>query len=383
MTREQILRRDPATPLWLGTVVWRLITFIFAASTIFIHADGYQRPWLAWTVLGVMVVWTAFTTGAYLRVRGRRAGIVIADLVVCCTLMSTSPWVLTPEQYQAETPLITTLWVSSVPIAAGVIGGWLRGAGAGLIVSAFTVLAYRDLTVPIARDMVQLIGVGLLIGMSATQARTSAERLARSMRAEAALAERERLARSIHDGVLQVLARVRRRGHDLGGEAAELARLAGEQETALRTLVSAAPQETAPSGDVDLGGRMQLLGTERVQVSVPAEPVLLPADVVAETLAVVNEALSNVEKHAGPQARAWLLLEELPDTVVVSVRDDGPGIPDGRIQSAAEEGRMGIAKSMHGRITELGGTLTLETAPGAGTEWEFRLPRTAGRDSRR
>ena len=56
---------------------------------------------------------------------------------------------------------------------------------------------------------------------------------------EAANRERERLARDIHDSVLQVLALVQRRGAEVGGEAAELGRLAGEQEAALRALVGA------------------------------------------------------------------------------------------------------------------------------------------------
>ncbi len=49
--------------------------------------------------------------------------------------------------------------------------------------------------------------------------------------------ERARLARAVHDGVLQVLALVQRRGAELGGDAAELGRLAGEQEAALRSLI--------------------------------------------------------------------------------------------------------------------------------------------------
>jgi hypothetical protein len=76
--------------------------------------------------------------------------------------------------------------------------------------------------------------------------------------AEAATAERERLARSIHDSVLQVLARVRKRGAEIGGEAAELAALAGEQEVALRSLVASAPHggdagETADLRAVGVG----------------------------------------------------------------------------------------------------------------------------------
>jgi len=59
------------------------------------------------------------------------------------------------------------------------------------------------------------------------------------------------------------------------------------------------------------------------------------------------------------------------------VRDDGPGIPAGRLDAAAAEGRMGVARSMQGRITDLGGTISCTTGPDIGTEWTIRLPRTA------
>ncbi|MQA08506.1 MAG: ATP-binding protein [Pseudonocardiaceae bacterium] len=374
----QILRRDPATPLWVGTVVLRLVTFGFAIAAVLVHQHGYQRPLLGWVVLGVMACWTAFTVPAYLRER-RRPWIVYTDVLLTCALLMTSPLILAPGQY-IDVPLITTVWASVAPVAMAVLRGWPYGMAAGFLVAVCTALARGVVNVDVTRDAVLLVGAGLIIGMASTQARATAAQLRRAMRTEAALAERERLARSIHDSVLQVLARVRRRGSELGGEAAELARLAGEQEIALRTLVSSGPQESTANGEADLGGRLQMLGTSRVQVSVPAQSVLLPEEIVSELLSVVGEALSNVDKHAGPMASAWVLLEELPDAVVISVRDDGPGIPDGRITSAAEEGRMGIAKSMRGRITELGGTINLETAPDAGTEWEIRLPRAAGRD---
>ena len=71
------------------------------------------------------------------------------------------------------------------------------------------------------------------------------------------MAERARLARAVHDGVLQVLTLVQRRGTELGGEAAELGRLAGEQEAALRALVqgNAATTAAAASGRADLASR--------------------------------------------------------------------------------------------------------------------------------
>ncbi|MEO5662449.1 MAG: ATP-binding protein, partial [Nocardioides sp.] len=60
--------------------------------------------------------------------------------------------------------------------------------------------------------------------------------------------------------------------------------------------------------------------------------------------------------------------------VVVSVRDDGPGIPAGRLESAVAEGRLGVSESIRGRISDLGGTATLDTGP-HGTEWELTIPR--------
>ena len=69
-----------------------------------------------------------------------------------------------------------------------------------------------------------------------------------------------------------------------------------------------------------------------------------------------------------------MLLEAFPDRVEVSVRDEGPGIPEGRLGAAAAEGRLGVAESIRGRIADLGGTAGLHTGPG-GTEWELSVPR--------
>jgi hypothetical protein len=89
------------------------------------------------------------------------------------------------------------------------------------------------------------------------------------------VAERERIARGIHDSVLQVLALVSSRGQTLGGEAAELGNLAAEQEAALRALV-ASPVNGGPlGGKLDLRALLDPLGDAKVTVSCPAEPVML------------------------------------------------------------------------------------------------------------
>ena len=131
--------------------------------------------------------------------------------------------------------------------------------------------------------------------------------------------ERARLARAVHDGVLQVLALAQRRGAEPGGDA-ELGRLAGEQEHALRSLIRRQDALQAPSEEdaVDLAPVLEGLSAvrpPRVSVSIPGTPVVLSAHAVAEIDAVVRACLHNVARHVGEDAPAWVLLEDLGDRV--------------------------------------------------------------------
>ncbi|HYH72234.1 MAG TPA: sensor histidine kinase, partial [Nocardioides sp.] len=95
--------------------------------------------------------------------------------------------------------------------------------------------------------------------------------------------------------------------------------------------------------------------------------------VAAETVAAVRACLDNVLAHVGPDASVWVLAQAAPDAVTISVRDDGPGIPSGRLEQAEAEGRLGVVSSIRGRVEELGGTATVESGSW-GTEWELTVP---------
>ena len=91
---------------------------------------------------------------------------------------------------------------------------------------------------------------GAIVGFLSGLLQQTADQRDRAERAAAAAAERQRLARVVHDGVLQVLALVQRRGPELGPDGAELGRLAGEQEVRLRGLVQQDSRDlVAPLGD--------------------------------------------------------------------------------------------------------------------------------------
>jgi len=115
----------------------------------------------------------------------------------------------------------------------------------------------------------------------------------------------------------------------------------------------------------------------QVTFSEPGAPVVLPAAAAGELAAAVGAALDNVRVHAGDGARAWILLEDEPNAVMVTVRDDGPGIPEGRLADAEREGRLGVALSIRGRLRDLGGTAEWISAPGQGTEVELTVPKPA------
>ena len=126
---------------------------------------------------------------------------------------------------------------------------------------------------------------------------------------------------------------------------------------------------------IDLRELVRRDESTHVSVSAPATPVLLDVHTARETAAAVHTALDNIVRHCPKDTGAWILIEDEDEAVIVTVRDDGPGIPEGRLARARREGRLGIAQSVVGRIQDLGGTVEIITAPEEGTEIEMRVPR--------
>ncbi|MFF1821139.1 MacS family sensor histidine kinase [Kribbella sp. NPDC058245] len=373
------MERDPVDllqPLWRALVVFRLMTFGFACFGVWTRWDAIVHPYGAILQLVVMGVWTVVSSIGYSRRWGRRnTRLAFADLIITVGCMYATLLAQPLIHIRGGASVLTSIWVAG-PVLALAISRGRDGGLLGAVTVSLALLSLRgvDQLGKVLGNVQLLLVAGLVVGYAASTLRRAGDRLREAIAAESATAERLRLSRSIHDGVLQVLAQVQRRGHAIGGEAVELAELAAEQEVALRTLMSSRPAAVG-GGRIDLCAQLLPLATTKIDVVVPAVPVLLPSTAADELVAAVKEALSNVHKHAGAEARTWVVVEDLDDAVLVSIRDDGLGTTPAQLEQARTDGHLGVSQSIRGRITDLGGTATVRTAPGEGTEWELKVDR--------
>ena len=352
------------TALWRAIAVYRLAALLYAAASMAVYLDTYRRPALGLAVLAGMAAWTGLAAYLYADRRRRRWPLLLTDLVLTVTALLLSVAVLEPGLIASGDPTLTVSWAAAPVMAWAVWSGWGGGALAAVVVGTAAVVERSSIAQATINSLVLLLLVGAVVGYVVQLARRAETAYAEAVALQAAGAERERLSRSVHDGVLQALALVSRRADP------ELAALAAEQEAALRRLVSGRV-EALPVGERDLLALLPA-GAD-LHLAAPAGSVLLPAHAAGELAAAVTAAVDNARQHGGSQA--WLLVEDEPAGVTVTVRDDGPGIPAGRLAQAEADGRLGVAQSIRGRLRDLGGTVSLQSTPGQGTEVELHVPR--------
>jgi signal transduction histidine kinase len=320
-----------------------------------------------------MVVVTAVITWLAVRGRAHRIGVVVADMAATGLLTVATLPAQTPAQRHGSMPTLTTFWAAGPALEAGVVALTVGGVVAGLVQTGAAAIVRAGYDGRTLGSAVLLVVAGGVSGYVTALMLRAERELAAAVTAQAAVRERERLGRKVHDGVLQVLGLVHREGREGDNRWRELARLAGEQESELRALLTSSPAETSP-GTTDLCAAIRAAAAGAT-VSVPAYPVTMPTAVAAELTAAVGAALTNVAQHAGADAHAWVLIEQRPDAVGVTVRDDGVGFDAGRLDEAERSGRLGVAASIRRRVAELGGTVAITSAPGVGTCIELTVPR--------
>lgn len=363
--------------LWRSAAGYRAVAWVYAVVLFVRVQDDYAHPLGGWAVLGAMAVWTVLAPVAYAYISPRALALAV-DLATAIVAIAATLAVDTHSRVVQGAQTLPVIWPAAAVLSWAIALGWRGGLPAAIVVGLASILERGRWALTTIHNAVLLVLLGTIIGYAAVLARSAQRQIAAARAAEASLAERERLGRAVHDGVLQVLALTARRG--AASDDTELVALASEaerQEQALRALVSSRAPVVA-AGTSDLGARLMALGTSRVSVAVPPGPVEVASAVADELAAAVAAALDNVRRHAGPAAKAWVLLEDTGHNVVVSVRDDGPGFAPDRLAEAERAGRMGVRSSIVGRLADLGGTASVESWPEGGTEVEIVLPRSAG-----
>lgn len=224
-----------------------------------------------------------------------------------------------------------------------------------------------------------LLGLWLLYRM---QLRQAARQLAVQMNAR--LAERERIARELHDTLLQsvyglilkmslTLQRLPAAERQPLEEALDRANAVVDEG---RDRVAGLRGESAPHAGLasaisDYGTPLAQDNRVRFDVITQGEAMLLDSAVSNEVLAIVREAVWNAFVHAQPRA-VTVTLAFTPSQLTVTVSDDGRGMPAEVMQQGGRPGHWGIP-GMRERAARLG---TLELVSGAaGTTWTLRATR--------
>jgi signal transduction histidine kinase len=381
-----------------GVLVFRWVAYAWMTVLNLVHAETLTRPALAWIGIAAAGLWTLWLTATQAEPRAQERRVVLwFDLALSAGLILISGLVVGQKTLSGPRLNYATAYPLSTALMWGAAYG-LRGAVEITILLGIALVFSRTLNgisfneksqvLSLLNGVVNYLLAGGAAGVvsrhldrSQVQLRSAIDQAIRERERAARLAERESLGRAIHDSVLQTLALVHKRGVELGREASvpgtdvlSLAQMASDQEQTLRALILREPEEP-PIGAASLRDALEEAGRQvsAVPVTVSAVgPIWLPRREVEEIRAAVRQALENVVEHA--EAHRAAVFAEIDNAwVIVSVRDDGLGFVYNEDRLHAE-GKAGMLKSMKGRIEELGGRMRVLSAPGVGTEVEFRIP---------
>lgn len=380
------------TPRW-----WQAVVGLGVGAVVLLALAG--TCWQAATDGGADVVATAPLWGvgvAGLAWRRRRPGAVAAgELVIALATTALGPGT------HGSGAVLLPVALYAVAVAGPPLRAIAGAVASALLLTAAAAAVARDATdlaplVPEVALITAAVAVGLAVGSQRALLATyreraeQAEREQRLTASQAVADERVRLARELHDVVAHhvsllvvqagAVREVLPADHATrplldsmidGGRTAmaELRQMLGP----LR--VEGAPRAPQPGleevGDLVAGAAAAGLPV-RLEVHGAAGPV--PAAASLSAYRIVQEALTNVVRHA-PGAPTSVVVEHRPEAVVVLVRNDpSPASAPGRGAAGAGHGLLGMRE----RAAQAGGAL--DAGPAAGGGWEVRatLPLEAG-----
>ncbi len=222
--------------------------------------------------------------------------------------------------------------------------------------------------------------------------------LVRRLRSQASAAERRRVARELHDGVIQSLiglelqvAALRRqvgaRDPHVEAQLRSIQQLLAEEARAVRDVMhQIRPVELGPRQLIPVMAEIvERFGRETgisARFRAGAESVPLVPRVARELVRTLQEALTNVRKHAAAR-RVDVQLAEERDTWRLTIRNDGrPFTFSGRLTLQELEARRVGPRVIKERVREMGANMAIESSPDEGVTLEISLPRQI-REARR
>jgi signal transduction histidine kinase len=262
----------------------------------------------------------------------------------------------------------------------------LKSRGRSLGIMGLASRSRRPLT---PQGVTLLTAIGQQIGVAIENAR-----LYQRVRHLAALEERDRLARELHDRLAQALGYLNVKASITdellsGGQVNqaqaslfELKEVVKETYTDVREAIFGL-RTTVSSGLGFLPTLREYLAEYRAHYGVDVRlvidnesPAKFPADVGIQLLRIIQESLTNVRKHAGA-SKVWVRFEQDGNQVRISVEDDGQGFDPAQI---AGKGRQYFGlQIMRERAESVGGDLELDSRSGQGTRVVIRMPLTPGK----
>jgi signal transduction histidine kinase len=351
------------------------------------HAAKFWRTW--WlgdtsgglVVLPLMLAWAHDPVGAWRRVRTWEGAAMIAAVTALSVVAFSTD---EPVRYTVF-PALT--WAAfrfgppgatlSIAITAGVAIG-LTANDVGPFLKQ--PIDHRALSTQLYVWVAALTTL-FLSGVVSEQKRSSRE-LAEARRSEGARAveERRRIARDLHDSVSQALfstvlhtrtaqkALVQEGGSPsgrVGRSLGAIADLTKSVQSEIRSLIVELHRDPVRDGLVAalaaLASGVRTSDGLTIEVRGPERRIALPELVETQLFAIGREALANVQRHAGAGA-AHVLVEAQQGQVVLEVRDNGRGFDP----ATGRPGHFGL-DSMRSRAAEIGGEITITSAPGSGT----------------
>lgn len=333
---------------------WAVLVIVLLGTAASNAKNDVDHP----VLLGVLLVVVATLPAVLPPLSGRLAGISLVVSGALCGLYFALGYADGPVFLAL--PVVTFLVAAAVPVAR-----WLPGAlvGVGLLAAGLGARWEWRADEPHKSlwQAIGMLGVVLAAGAVATATRNRFE--ARAERVErAATEERLRMAQDLHDGVGHGLAVIAMQAgvalhvldRDPAAARSSLEAIRATSKEALDALRAelaviageSAPRRPAP-GLAEIGAVVDRVRAAGLRVDVVGEPGDVDPATGEIAYAVVQEALTNVLRHAGA-GTATVSWERGADTLALRVSDDGRG-------GAVQDEGMGIS-GMRTRVTAVGGT---------------------------